>query len=304
MKRKSILALCLLLNMLLGIVISPISIFAQTNDINTEMVVNEYEIYKSLMDKTDEELKSDGYSDKEIEELKSVDLSYELHERAQLDNEILKNMGYTEEQIAILKDVYMPKTYSVLPSTLEYANVQGLFASFTGRTYIIHACDKCITVGFGWEWSSLPVWYGGTDVVAIAWDSTSLSGSPLNTALDKGSSTYHMLNSVNVQTGAVSTSKIGFEEVTPYKTAKSEFVLGFRIEDYIEWMKSGHGSIKFATTGTSSLKEINLRVAYGHTTIGFSPSLSFPGGVSISFGINTSEMYGKTARYTSQGSII
>jgi len=53
------------------------------------------------------------------------------------------------------------------------------------------------------------------------------------------------------------------------------------------WSKSASGVVYLGST--SQISDFAVRVSYAHTVVAGSPSVSFPGGLSISFGINTVE---------------
>lgn len=250
---------------------------------------------------SDEELINSGMTAEEIDELRSFDFNQVLYERSRMSTEDLKWMGYTDEQILSLREMYGTISKSALQSdfTAEEMSTRGIFADLTLTTSIGKYSDSEISVEFDWSWSNLPAWYGGKDVVGFAWEGTDDNGNPLNVAIDTGSS-YHNLNETNNVTGNKTHSGTYDVERT-YGAAKSEFQLGYRVEDMIGWYQSGDGEIFVEKTGSNDINEISMNVTYGHTIVIFGPSISFPGGLSISFGSSTLEMDKDVARYTSTG---
>lgn len=301
---KKVIGIMLIALFVIGL---PLQSFA-SQDIKTTKV-NEYDMYKKLISKTDKELEKIGMKKENIKKLRSIDFNKELKKRSKLDEKTLKNMGYEKEQIKALKDIYKDTTESKnnenLNETVKLNQVYaaGLFADVYLTTKLIGYSTSKLTIRYNWRWSNLPVIYTGDDVVGFAWEGTNSSGSPLNVAIDTAYS-YHKLKQVNTDTSTISYITKSLNVDRAYGSAKSTFRLGRSTEGMTLWYQEGYGNIVVKTTG-SSIKEVAMTIAYGHTTYAFSsPSISFPGGFSISMGWRTDEMDKVVARYTSGGSKI
>lgn len=71
----------------------------------TTQKINEYELYKEMISKSDAEFKKIGMSNKDIKELRNFSFDKVFKERAQLDRQTLLKMGYNDNQINSLKSV-------------------------------------------------------------------------------------------------------------------------------------------------------------------------------------------------------
>jgi len=189
---KKIVSLILFLVVLFGISVQG---FAMESPVNS-VTVNEYDIYKDLNSKTDKELMSQGLSIEEITELRNIDLYELLSERAKLDAETLKIMGYTDIQIKNLKNIYLESEKKSFSVDLDSIAPLGLFADLNLNTWFVSYSGSEIIVGFDWEWSNLPLVYGLTDVVGFAWEGTNANGQPINVSINTSKS-HHTLYETN-----------------------------------------------------------------------------------------------------------
>ncbi|MDO6353897.1 hypothetical protein Q3V94_02205 [Caloramator sp. CAR-1] len=220
-----------------------------------------------MISKTNEELKNQGLNDEQIKELRNFDFNKIFSERAKLNNYELKKMGYTDEQIFKLKNLYgQTEDTKQVKDKIEIQDIYaaGIFADLTLTTWLISGSDTSIKVGFSWRWSNLPAYYGGRDVIAVIWQGTNTFGQPINVSIDRTAS-YHKVQESNTNSqldGKV--TNLEFEVVDYYHSAKSEFQLGYRIEDMIGWYQNGWGAIKVNATGSHSIKEVAMKISYGH----------------------------------------
>ena len=285
---------------------SSVAFAGSVNDGIKTIKVTEYDLYRQLISKTDEELKNQGLNDEQIKELRNFDFNKVFLERAKLSNHELKKMGYTDEQIFKLKSLYgQTKNNKQVESKIETQNIyaelynSGIFANLEITTWLISGSDTSITVGFSWRWSNLPAYYGGRDAIAVIWQGTNTNGQPINVSIDTSSS-YHKVQETNTNSalnGKV--TNLAFEVEDYYHSAKSEFQLGYRIEDMIGWYQNGWGAIKVNRTGTHFIKEVAMKISYGHTYILISPGVSFsPISFSIGFAWNCTNMDTENAIYS------
>lgn len=258
--------------------------------------ISEYEVYMELLSKTDEELLKSGLTKEEIEEIRNFDLEKELKYRASLSDEDLKFLGYNDREIIELRNYV--KEGSITPLHNGGSDSGGIFATLTLRTELISHTSSRVMVQFRWQWNKAPVYFGGKEIVGFAWNGTDTAGRPLNVKINTSSSTH----SVYVKANKIPSKWYypGYKVDDIYHSAKSEFAYGWRIDDSMAWSEKGSGIIYIDRTGTASIKQIGLNIAYGHTTIGIGGSIDFtPPFLNISFSptmermANVSDTYGK-----------
>jgi len=148
-----------------------------------------------------------------------------------------------------------------------------------------------VKIYYDWEWSKAPLQYDTIDVIGFVWNGTNNSGQPLNVRIDSGSNvSYHKIGYENNILGSrTETSALTVDDF--YHSAYAKFSLGYRYEDMIEFGKWGSGYISLNASGTDAIKEVAMKISYGHSYITLtSPSVSFHPltlGISFSRGVET-----------------
>lgn len=254
--------------------------FAKDAVISETKIINEYQSIKELKQKTDSELKNQGYSDAEIKELRKLDYAAELKERAKLDNQILKNLGYTDDQIKKLKS---------FKGTEDEINA--LAATITFDAYHINFWYDTVNkrsywkTGFSWSWSSKPI-YLSTDVIGAGWTPTM----SLLTAESYETVTY---TPTTIPTPPAYTKKYSFA-LAGTNSAQAKHPLW---DSYnLMWASKGSGYVKVTAGG--EIKDMQMKIAYGHTQLSISnPSIAYPWGISFSWATGVNEEASKTFQY-------
>lgn len=243
--------------------------YAESNEPNkevTKVTINEYLMLKELKNKPNLELQKMGFSSQEIEKIRKFDYAEELYNRSKLDDSTLKNLGYTDEQIKMLRNfsgteeeiIALAATLSINASTVDYYYVEE-----SNRTYYRGRFD--------WEWSSAPVVLI-KDIIGIAWS----EGMYLETS---PSLTYHTVRYVSTLTGNTTYVRFNIDPIAPVGGAETKFKMWRSGADYA---KSGTGFILVHKLGR--IPEVALYVEYGHKTIGLGePSVSLTGELTLSF---------------------
>lgn len=263
-------------------------------DLLDNTLVTDYDYYNNVSKKNDEELKELGFSEEEIKALRDFDYTEELKSRALLDNKTLEFMGYSEADIIYLRKLLTENSNEEMFTTFNNGGTDsgGVFATLRLTTYKISKTNNQVMIGFEWIWDKLPVFYGGREMVAAVWNGTNNSGQPLNVRInDSNASSYQYIVNQNNLNGP-RTTKYTFTVDDYYHAAYSSFHMGSRVEELIDWAKSGYGRITLNASGTSAIKEVALKLKYGHTRIGIgSPGVSFaPVSLGISFTANMDDM--------------
>jgi len=129
----------------------------------SESVYSEGLQYVERKGMTDEELKEQGLSDQQIEEIRSLSYEERLLERASYSDEQLTAMGYTSEQIQILRE------YDGSPLTETSAVLEVLPACTGVFKFVSYETDiEALYFKYEFTWSSEPV-SAYTDVMAVSW---------------------------------------------------------------------------------------------------------------------------------------
>lgn len=283
------------------------SVFASGNLENMEKVapnksnsfsINEYDIITDLQNASDDELIEDGYTKDEIEIIK--DFSYEelLYERAQLSEEILREMKYTDEQIKLLR--------SYDGSNLE-DNPQlaaSISATCSGWISVDSASTSSITFYADWEWDIQPLLsgYKVQDIAAIRWKGTNSAGSPMNVAISKSNSTGKVTYYEPGVGGSILNKTITVDD--NYGKAYCKFPLAQSSSYPYRFAESGYLKIKVDKVGSDPINEISICFSYGHSTVTINPSVSFPASFSINFASTMNKMFSVTNRIKSNGTLI
>ena len=273
-------------------------------DIPTEpaaytVTVNEYDVYVAARTASNDELLTRGISENQISLIKSDAIENELLEKSSLPVNELSEMGYDNNQIAILKN-YDGRAIEKAPE------LRGVFADMTAKFYKSSASTTSLKVRVFWEWSNAPALAGDpiTDLIALRWQGTNTAGQPINVAFNSSGSSaninYYTRNGeyrFNRSANVVCDS--------PYDHAYAEIpVSSGEYEDGATiYAKSGNLYVKVDRTGTNYIKEAAFVFGYGHTTIVVSPSLSLPASFGIGFSWGTEKMVEEAIRMSNTGVI-
>ncbi|MCF6097756.1 hypothetical protein L1766_12305, partial [Thermovorax subterraneus] len=143
-------------------------IFAYAEGIKPEqkmakVTINEYLMLKELKNKSYLELQKMGFSAQDIEKIRKFDYAEELYRRSKLDDSILKNLGYTDEQISMLRAfsgteeeiIALAASLNISAKTDSY-----YYSETNNRTYY--------RARFDGTWSSAPA-VMMKDIIGIAW---------------------------------------------------------------------------------------------------------------------------------------
>jgi len=241
-----------------------------TNENIQTYVINEEDMIEQLKSMTDEELKSYGYTDDEISDLRNFDYFEALTERAALDDETLILYGYSEDEIDELR-AYVDSN-GRLRKTIS-SNTLTLSLSFSNIT---EGKQGVGTVKWNWKRVTLIKW---TDCIAVAWKTT--NGATINYA---PSSSYRMTTTMTKISNVEGNNTIYFNNDWKVNSNESIYVnVGLGSNDYFAFSGIGKFMIK-STSGT--FKEFYIDVGYGHYYLYVTPSISInilSGSISISF---------------------
>lgn len=140
--------------------------YANNTDDSSVTVVNEYEAYKELKNMDDSSLAKMGYDDNEIKKIKEFDYVKELRKLSKIDRKSLKSQGYSEKQIDLVKSLENP---SIELTEAQLIAASATVSLTKSKTYSSKANGKS-SISFSWKftWSSKPI-FTGIDAVAFSW---------------------------------------------------------------------------------------------------------------------------------------
>lgn len=267
----------------------------QTNK-NEAIVISEKDLIISWINSTDEELKSKGYSDSEISEIRSYDFEKLFLERSALSEEILKNFGYSNPQIKLLKN-YNGETITADSPVLAAADMTISFSKSA-----ITSTSKKVYVNANWSWNIVPI-FKSTDLFVVPFQGVNTGSSyiDLTPTTRSGSIKYYQLT-----TGLYDHSTSFTGAYDSIKRAVSVSVPMVKNDNYY-WAKEGYILLGLESQNTSaSISYVNLGAHYGHRTLSFSGGISFSvSGVNVSFTPTSSTVTSGaiTGRVTSNGAV-
>lgn len=259
----------------------------------TEVTVNEYKMLKGLQCKTDEELIELGFSLDTISNLRTLDYKQELIKRSELTSKELKNMGYSDEKIELLKS----DTYNWSEKDIEER--AGTLVMRMGISQVTNG-NRDWYMFYTWNWREMPVFLM-TDILGVSCVGSINGGMASTTISDLSTATtqYYFYDGKYATETTKNYSKVDVN------LSESKFALQGKTNNLATLAKSGYGTVKF--TNTEPMDKLTIRLKYGHSWYSLEPSVSIDiGGVSGGFGFSdgVSEDGNLVNAYYPDGSIV
>lgn len=181
--KKNLLAFTLIGTMLFT---STTAFAADDFSVNSEPITfstNEYDIIQDLKMSTNSELSTIGYSSEEIAEIRDFSFENALVERGKLSDEELYILGYTPEQIELLRN------YDGGPLE-NHPEMRRAYASLDGNIYTLTTSKYEIGAKYEWEWSNAPVLSGYIfdEMISCGYAGTNSQNLPCRVTFDKSKS--------------------------------------------------------------------------------------------------------------------
>jgi len=244
------------------------------------VIIDEFEYYTMLKNSTNEELIAAGMSEEAINEIRNFDLVSAVRSRAALPTEVLMELGYSENEITQMKNLFKRKAVTeedVINEVRSSSLSLVVYPSYTSTNMIIYT--------FSFEWSSCPIVIN-SDMLAATWAATGSTGSPVNIAINKSSSYLTVSYQTTGNAVDMPNNSYSWDPESEYSKAQVIFDMGHNYgggDSY--WAKRGNGRLYLDAVVSGTLYEVYLKMGYGHKTITIgSPSVSFSGtGMSVSF---------------------
>ncbi len=233
-------------------------------DISDTTVSKEYSVMKELAKESEAQLEREGFTKAEITEIKDYRQRYIEHieKLDELDDEVLYDFGYSEEQIEMIRDfkgseaeLYaLSATLSlrVRIATFEYDKSQPLESRYTKGTF-----------EFGWEWDGKPL-AQSNDIVAVGWNGWSITSR--SSSIRYFDMTSHAYKENRSGTKISPSSASGGIGGAGYK---------FPVVPTSSNLFAKNGQVTFKLkSDVHAMKDFYYYVAYGHTQLTVSPSFS------------------------------
>jgi len=265
-----------LLALLLAVVSNASPTFAEQAMNRPYSRVNEYEVLKNIRALTDDELMAQGYTIEQIEEVRTIDYAAHIREIAKLDDNTLRRVRYTDEQIGMLRKFDGSEEQMQLLSASLY-----LWAGYEDWHYETNPqYNSWVKMWASWAWAGVP---GGTftDRLIFAWSH--------DFRLDRSALVTHA--NINYYYESVygywasETVAPSPDASTPGSdTSAAEFKISMRKAINGLWCRALDGTAKIRVSDPGPEDSINLFVSYGHrpSIIALEPGWSIFGGVDVS----------------------
>lgn len=266
--RKIVMSLLLIIVMILGTCSAG---FAEMLPKENKVVINEYELFKELSMKSKTELSAMGYNSSDTEKIKNFHQTYVEHlsKLKKLDDTTLSNVGYTSEQIKILRNFDGSEDQaSLLAASLT------IYSTTANFNY-----DGNYTRGrlaYNWYWTGVPA-FKMQDAVAASW----------NHWVVESNTSYVSYYNVNTGSFYTSTSATFTTDGNGTEGAGHKFMVS--MSDNYYYAKQGGGTFN-VRSDVHAIKDFYYYLAYGHSQL--LASINFSIGVggadaSISFTMGT-----------------
>lgn len=262
--KKRMISLLLVLALVVGICPAAFAGEGDTAEkaVAEEVTYSEFELYQDVLSRSDAELMESGYTESEIDEIRNFSFEDAFLERAKLSQEELEGLGYTDEQIRILKE------YNGEPITAT-SEILRAAAQCTGKMTLMSASTSTIYYGYSWTWSTMPSFDLG-DKAVLAWVAVDTQGhrvsvSPISKSgylnyYSTATNKLHTQTPLTVQLDKRQESvwaDIGPKKVVPEETDGTMVI----------WAKQGVINVKLqidAAPGANSLYLIKSSGVVGH----------------------------------------
>jgi len=240
-----------------------------SDELKTTVVISEYEELEKLSKMSDIKLRSIGYNIAEINDIKNFEAKYNerFYTLKKEPDNVLRNYGYTDKQISIIrnfdgKEIQVKSLVAKVTLTLTSSGVT--WNSSTKRS------NTNLKASF--TWSSMPL-VRLIDGLGITWNDWTRSSYTSSVTYKK------------VSNGATFNKTPTFVNNAGPQSMGCGFKFSCMQDPNNEWLISGTMNIVLYYSNVK--KALSGYAAYGHTTLGWEPSFSIPGGGAIGFGFQT-----------------
>lgn len=266
-------------SLLLGVSLPAVAATDVQMPVEGQLKINEYDLYSSLQTFSEEALLSNGYSEEFVDTIKNTDYNDLVRERALLPDATLAGMGYTVDEILLLRNYNGTE-----------AEARAISGTLTAEINCTSASVSRYTIEYVLEWDHSPVVLG-TDSMGMRWRAFGDDGDNLDvSAFSSTASINYYLNSALSTTKSYSASDSCFASETNFNALTCEFPLVLSYAEGTWYALSGKlkTSIERDSQVTRNILYIKVCGVYGHSVVNLgAPSPSFSVGddaFGLSFG--------------------
>lgn len=246
--------------------------------------MTEYDILSKFKNKPTTELLKEGFSAKEIKEIKELDYEKELRKKASLNKPTLKKQGYTDSQITNLKNTVRSSPKKM--TSRQIRSISGKLEMNVGINTITNNYRDW-KVFYTWCWTKSPI-FMLTDIIAIngAGTISGLAAKPIICNDSYSSVSYDSDYGDHAKYLKTYTTKFTLSDNSagsakfPLTRTETDPAVG-RVR---AWAHSGYGMIHF--NNSHSMDRLLIALKYGHNELHIEPSANFSAGSSTSAAVN------------------
>lgn len=237
---------------------------AQPADSN--FVFSEMELYFRVKESSKNELLQQGYSTYQINEIQNFNLESAVYERAQLPEETLKNYGYTDVEISVLKAYTGEEiTPNSLIAQAVDATMSGYFSSATHTTTEYQ-------IRYVWAWDSVPFFVTNIgDEVGLSWVGINSNGMAFESQVQSRAATASYYNLAD---GSLDDIDDTLETDIDMHLITANFPNFKNTQDGTIWAKTGTITVELTPIGTARFYAVRAQGLYVHTTSDVNLNLS------------------------------
>lgn len=283
--KKTIFSLSLCLALLFGLVPPA---YAQEQVLTSPCLqeINEFDLYNVMKSTPETELEKCGYSSEQIMKFKDSNFEELVYQRATLSDSSLEHMGYSKDEIDLLRNY-----------DGSYTSTRALAGTLSAEIHNMGSSGSGIIVKYAWNWDHAP-FVCATDAMGIRWAAIDDAGALIDVSATlcaaNISYTYEITGSVETKrfspTDKNFSSELNFNALTcnfPMEIGNVEYNPGYALSGSLTAYISRDAAI------SRDIYYLKICGVYGHTVINIgAPSVSLspdPISVGISFtgGLNT-----------------
>lgn len=262
-------AICLMLSLLIPSATASTSETISGANIST-ISINEYDLLSKMAEESTSSLLAKGYSLNEIDTIQNLDSEYRAHleQFTDMETEALKNLGYSDEQILILRN--FSGSQREIQALAAGCNLS-LYCDYATWSDTKNRTDSRLRYSF--NWTGVPL-IKTTDIVSVRWNDWTIHSHSANV-------TYAPISG----TGSNIIANATYVPNNGPLAYGSSFRFAMTRNDNSYWGKSGTGF--FNLYHNYYKKDMSAYAEYGHSTIICTPSASIPISGEFSFTYGT-----------------
>lgn len=230
---------------------------------------------KELSKKDNSTLKLNGYNQTELNIIKNIEEEYPKHLKKYKDlpKEDLKKMGYTDDQIKLLRNYKGTEKETILLAATLHSKLTNRGIEYSNTEDKTNAKFR-----YRFDWHGVPL-IKRQDIVALTWNDWNLIKSE-----EFALRYHHVDNPQRWRAGPPAT----FLENDGPSTFGAGYKFDMAVDNNYWYARTGVFDFEVYNHGK---KNLSVYAEYGHTTYAIKPTFSIPGFLSIEFsnGVDTAD---------------